>query len=107
MRAGSLRHQITIKNPIAGQDGYGAPASGSGITFCNTRAAINSPRGRKFLEANQPQSENIDVVTTRYRPGIKPYMIVEFSGRTLEILYIVNPEERNRELHLMCRELVK
>ena len=42
----------------------------------------------------------------RYLSGIVPKMRVKVGSRIFDILSIINVDERNRELQLMCRESV-
>ena len=61
-------------------------------------------QGREYWEGKQLQNE----VTTRfciyYRPGIVSKMRVLFNGKYYDILSVFDPEEKHRELELMCVE---
>jgi SPP1 family predicted phage head-tail adaptor len=45
-------------------------------------------------------------VTLRFIPGVTAKMRVNYGGRLLLIEAALNIEERNRELQLMCLEVV-
>ena len=49
-------------------------------------------------------------VTTRFRirylAGVKAAMRISFASRTFDIQSVINPDERNRELHLMAVEVI-
>lgn len=105
MRAGTLRHRVTIQQLSADtKDADGRPA-GSWQDVATVWAAVEPLRGREFWEAAAQQSEVTIRVRIRYRAGITAAMRVKFGDRLLEIVHSINVDERNRELHLMCREV--
>lgn len=103
MRAGRLRHKIVIQ-----QVSEERSASGSVIqTWSDSlrlKAAVEPLQGREYWEGKQLQNE----VTTRfriyYRSGITSKMRVLFNGKYYDILSVLDPEERHREIELMCVE---
>lgn len=105
MRAGDLRQQVTIKQPTHTGDGMGAVATTWGtVTVC--WGSLEPLRGREWIESGMENSE-IDIrFRMRYYAGITPTMQLYFGSRTFEIVSVINPAERNRELELMLKELV-
>jgi SPP1 family predicted phage head-tail adaptor len=73
---------------------------------CETWAYVRPIRGRNFYEAQQGQSELTHEVNIRYRPGIDRSMIVVYDGRRFDVQYVMNIEEKNKELELICVERV-
>lgn len=105
MRAGQKRHRITIETPTSTQDGQGASAITWG-TLVKTWAAIWPLRGREFFESKQLGGEISHRLRIRYYPGIGIKERIKFGTRYLKINSIIDLDERNEELELMCTEEV-
>jgi SPP1 family predicted phage head-tail adaptor len=105
MRAGQLRHQITIKAPTHTSDGMGGVTTTWG-TVATCWAAVEPLRGREWVESNLENAELTGKVVMRYKSGILPTYQVYFGSRTFEILSVIDVDERRKEIQLMVRELV-
>lgn len=101
MRAGRLRHYITIQTVTITND-----VESWADTHANVPASIEPLRGREFWESQTVSAETAYRVTIRYRSGVLPTMRVKWGTRIFRINAVLNIEERNRELHLMCVEVV-
>lgn len=104
MNPGDLRHRITIQSPTGtaqNQCGEDVPAY---TTFATVWAAVEPLRGREYLEAQKIRPEMQYRVRIRYLAGVTTDMQVVYRGKILDIQSIINVDERNRELHLMCLE---
>ncbi len=71
---------------------------------------IESITGKDVLAAAQFDSDITHKVTIRYRDGILSKQQIYFQGpgskpRAFQILYVLNPDERNKLLYLMCSEI--
>lgn len=104
MRAGRLRHRVTIQSVTTNTDSYGQPIE-SWSTFAEVWAAVEPLTGREYFQAQQLQAEVTYRVRIRYLTGVLPTMRVLHDSRTFEVQAVINLDERNRELHLMCREV--
>ena len=104
MKAGSLRHRVTIQRLTITQGTAGEVVE-SWSDVATVYAAVEPLSGREFWQAQQVAAESQIRVRIRYRAGLDTTMRVIHDDRTLEILSIVDPEERHRELQLMCREI--
>jgi SPP1 family predicted phage head-tail adaptor len=107
MRAGWMRHRVTIQARTAAQDGYGErqPAWADVATVW---ASVEPLRGREYLEGRQEQADISHRVAMRHRPGVSPAMRLQLEGgRVLVIESVINPLERGERLELMCRELIE
>lgn len=62
--------------------------------------------GREFWAGHQVQAEVTHRIRMRYLPGVRPTMKVFFGEREFEIESIINWQERNIDLQLMCKEKV-
>jgi SPP1 family predicted phage head-tail adaptor len=107
MRAGKLRHKIIIqrKSTAITRGDYGEETQGW-TTFKELHAEIDPPKSREFFATGQTQAEVTTRVRIRYIPNIEPTMRVKFGSRYMNINSIINPDERNRELIMMCNEWV-
>jgi len=105
MRSGSLRHKITIQYPTKVTDDMG----GSTVTWNDwdtVWAAIWPLRGAERLQAQQLEMSITNRIRMRYRRGLKPSWRIVFGNKTYNIQSIINPNERNIYLDLMCEEVV-
>ena len=103
MRAGQLRHPVTIQSFTTVADEYGSKEK-TWVEFKPMRAAI-WPQKTKEVEVNGKLVVlATSTIRVRYIPGVTPSMRVKFGERIFEILGIKNFEERNQYLDLMCRE---
>lgn len=107
MKAGPLRHRITIQQkqtPVT-QNDYGEEV----ITWSEVDtvwAAVEPLSGREFLEAQRAGAEVTTRIRIRHRDGILPEMRVVWDSHIYDIENVIPIEERQREIHLMCKELV-
>lgn len=116
MRAGALRHQVTIQQPVETQNAYGEPKVRWQDVATGVWAGIEPIRGREFFAAKQINAEIEARVTLRHRTGMTEKMkIIHGAGcvcnaaSTDEYLIdtIINVGERNRELQLMCTRFIE
>ena len=106
MKAGRLRHEITIQQVSETKDTYGG-VDKSWSTFATVRAEIKPLSGREYFANEQQNSTISHKVAIRYLAGVTAKMRVLFGSRTLEIVSPpINFEERNIEMVLMCREVI-
>ncbi|MGJ3501613.1 putative phage head-tail adaptor (plasmid) [Piscirickettsia salmonis] len=103
MRAGLLRHRITLQNNLIGTNEYGE-ALDYWQDIATLWARVSPRIGRELFSAQQFYHEITQTVTLRYRADVSPNLRIYFDGRYFEILSVINPDERNRELVLACRE---
>lgn len=102
-RIADLRHQILIREKQLVDDGYGGQTE-TLVTIHDTWAAIWPVSAKEARESMRTESNVTHNIRIRYRTGITHAMIVVFGTRTFEIKGIVNIEERNILLDLVCNE---
>lgn len=106
MRAGELKHRITLQK-ISGST---QNTCGEEVPQCadwkTVRAAVEPLRGREYLEAQKLRAELTYRIKIRYLPGVEQDMRVKFKDRLFRIESIINLNEANREIHLICVEQV-
>jgi SPP1 family predicted phage head-tail adaptor len=105
MRIGKLRHKITIQEYSAARDSFGAETEGWNDK-ASVFASITPISGKEYFASQQLNAEVTTKITIRYLEGITPKMRVVFGDRIFEIVSVLNFEERNVELNLMCKESV-
>ncbi len=106
MRIGRLRHRITIQEyKLIGRDEYNSPIMGWG-DFATVWASVEPISGQEYWASSQVQAEVTHRIRVRYLSGVRPTMRVQFKERTFEVESIINWQERNIDLQLMCKEKV-
>ena len=106
MRAGKLRHKVTIEYRTLTADAYGGQTA-TWATLDTVWADLESLTGIESWQDKQQTPIITHKVTIRYRADIDPKMRIKYGSRYLNIANIVNKEERNIELALLCREDVQ
>lgn len=108
MRAGELRHRITIlqmvesKNEV--KESILIPQPWKTVWASVEPLEIY---GRENIEAQKIQPEVRYKITIRYLSGITPEMKIDFKGRIFEIQNILNIGERNRYMEIYAVEKVE
>lgn len=105
MQIGKLRHAIELQQEQRTPDGGGGFVR-TWQTVARVRAAVEPLTGSERWRAEQVQANVSHRVTIRYRPGITTDMRVKFGARVFLITAVIDPEERHRELQLLCTELM-
>ena len=104
MNPGKLNKRVELQKVEREKDGAGGFKESEPITFATTWASIDGLSGSEFRRAHQQMVELTHKITIRYRKDIDRTMFVSYEGRSFEIQYIENQEERNRFLELFCLE---
>lgn len=105
MRAGLLRHKITIQRATETQSAAGA-LSTTWATFATVWSEIEPITGREFFAQKIIQGEITHKITIRYLSGVVPKMRIIYGSRTFDIEQVMNVRERNKEMALMCKEFM-
>jgi head-tail adaptor len=114
MRAGRLRHRVTLKQPAtqtanAANEAIGTPATVSSAAGDGKWAADVRPlSGTEGESGRQVQAGVTHEIRMRYSPGtaIVPTWLVVHDSRDLEVVSVLNVNERDHELILLAREMV-
>lgn len=105
MEIGRLRHRITLMRQVNEVNDYGATIT-KWKSIATVWAEVKPLSGREYFSAQQVQSEITTQIWMRHLDGIKPSMRVKFGKRFFEIVAVLNTQERNVSLQLMCKEAV-
>lgn len=105
---GEYRHVITIQQKTGTQNDYGEEIE-DWVDVVTIRAGIYPINGKEFFAAETVNSEITHKVNMRYIPNktITPDMRIRFQDRYLQILSVINFQEKNVELQLMCKEIIR
>ena len=103
MKAGELRHKVTIQKVSQTLDSSRQTVD-LWTKLAEVWAAVEPLSGRELLNAQQIQPDVTHRVRIRHRDDVTAKMRVQHDSRNLNIESIINVNERDRELHLLCRE---
>ncbi|TVQ59915.1 MAG: head-tail adaptor protein [Phycisphaerales bacterium] len=107
MRAGLLRHRVAVQQRVAATSDMGTPVD-TWETVATVWGAVEPLSGTEALIAHQAASEATHRVRVRgLPPTVRPdasRFRVEHKGRLFDVNAVLDQEERNIELHLLCRE---
>jgi SPP1 family predicted phage head-tail adaptor len=106
MRAGRLRKRVILQTATETQDSYGQAVRTWADTI-TVYAGVEPINGREQYRAQAERAELTHLVVIRFRPDVLPINRVVHGTRTFDVEAVVNPFERNKELHLLCRENVE
>lgn len=107
MRAGILRHRVSIEELGTLIDDWGQPIEAWTAILTNVPSEVRDIRGREFWSGGQtPAGEVTTRVRIRWRDDIAllRQMRVVHQDRVLAVEAILDPDGRRTELHLMCQE---
>lgn len=106
MRAGMLKRRVTIQSVTEGaMSAQGEPLE-TVTTFAERWASVDPLSGAEAELMHEVHPEVTHIVTIRYLSGVTPKMRVLFGTRSFEIKAVLNTREANRELGLLCTELL-
>jgi len=105
MNIGKLRHRIELQSAIIDKDDYGQQTENHG-TYDTVWASVVPLTGRELEYAQQLQAETNYKITIRYNSAVKKTDQILFDDRIFEINAILNFEEKNEYLILLCKEAV-
>ena len=104
MNVGKMRHRITFQYPSDDKDslgGYGDDWKDAVTTW----AQITPVSGREYFSQVRENTVTHKIYC-RFREGISPLLRIKFGERIFRIISVLNWEERNEGLTIMCEELV-
>lgn len=105
MRAGPLRNKITIQSVTETSDGMGGFTE-AWATYTTAYAEIKPVKGEEALEHKKLEHGLVHRIWIRYQPGITTKMRIVWGSRTMKIIGLRNPDERNKMLEIIADELV-
>ena len=106
MRAGTLRHRIRLQSLIETRDDTGGVVYVA-ETYATVWGSVGTPSAREFQQSDSTAADATHDVSIRYRADVLPKHRCLVNGKTFEIQSVVEVEGRRRELHLLCKEVVR
>ena len=107
MRAGRLRHTISIEQTSEAQNDYGEAIKTWSDYLTDIRAAIEPINGREYFAQDSRHAEVSTRFRIRYEAGVTNKMRVKFGTRYYNIVSVILPNEHKcSELILMAFESV-
>jgi len=103
MRAGRLRHKITIQEVTETADGMGGFTE-TWSEYTTAFASITPMKGMEALEHRKLGHETVHKVWMRYQSGISTKMRVVWGDRTMDMIDYRIPDERNEMIELTVKE---
>lgn len=104
MRAGKLRHLVTVQTELEDQSSMTGAVTKAWATVASVYASVEPLIGRELQRAMAERAELTYTIRTRYLAGITTRHRLLYDGKTFNIRSVVDVEERHRELVLMCTE---
>ena len=98
-----MRHRLVFQKKTQSQNSFKEWID-SWVDHCTVWGSVRPLAGRRAIEAMQLNADVTGEVRIRYRKEILPTMRISFGDKTLEIVSLVNIEEKNRELLIYYRE---
>ena len=105
MKAGALRHYITIEQSTESFDANGELVN-TWADYVSLWASIEPLVGREYFTAKQFSAETTGKLRMRYFAGITAKMRIKFGTRYFNITGISNIEERNKEIVIYYQEVI-
>lgn len=104
-RAGLLRKRLAIEGEVAGADddqgGIAPPTWENATTVWGSLEGIS---GTEQIEGGQVNARSLYRSRIRYRTDISPQQRVTVEGRVFNVLSVVDPTGRKKELELLLEE---
>lgn len=102
MRAGTLRHRVTVEHKTETRDSYGGVSQVWTTFAASVPAAILPLSGREFFDAEANQSEVSAKIVMRMLSGLLPSMRIAHDGQTYNIRAILPDPLLARHVVCMC-----
>ncbi len=110
MQIGKLRHRVTAQTRASGQSLSGEP-NGAWNDIGTYWASVEPLRGQEYLESRSLQAQVNTRIKLRFNRALDPVKRVIWVDETdtthiYDIEAVLHIQERKRETHLMCREVL-
>lgn len=105
MKIGKMQHRITFQRPTEEKDRL-AGYKDDWFDVSTVWAQISPVSGREYLTQVRETMVSHKIYC-RYRPGITPRMRIRFKNRIFRIISVLNWDEKNTGLTIMCEEHVQ
>ena len=104
MKVGKMQHRVTFQRPTTENDRL-AGYKDEWFDVATVWAQISPVSGREYL-AQIRETMVSHKIYCRYLAGVTPRMRILFKDRIFRIVSVLNWDEKNVGLTIMCEELV-
>jgi SPP1 family predicted phage head-tail adaptor len=108
INATNFRYLVKLVTPNLTRDSFGGTRIDDATVFAEVWAAVEALSattfGREVFSGQQKTSEVTHRVTIRYLDGVTSSMNVWFRNRQFQIEAVVDPDEQQKVLYLLCIE---
>ena len=104
MRIGDLRHRVELHSFTSVADGMGGTTD-SWTLVDKVRAAIWPVSAKEQMRADAPTMTITHRVRIRYYADLTPAWRIMFGTRYFSIVSLININEKNEVLDLLCKEV--
>ena len=104
MKIGNLNKRVTIQGRVVTQSTTGMEIE-TWSDLDTVWACVQPIKGKEFWQAQQISSKLDMRVTIRYRSNVSTLNRLKYGNRYFDIVAVINTDERNRFLTLMCEEV--
>ena len=106
MNAGILKRKIDIEVESTTQNSYGEPTQSWSAFLSGIYASVEPLVGKEFFSSDIVNATVTHKIRIRYIAGVHPKMRVKYGTRIFDIVASLNYMEINKELTLMCNEVI-
>lgn len=107
MNAGEYKHKISIYKEVETEDDAGFVVKSKSIIL-NTWAKVKTTRGFTLIQSNTDFEKAYTNFTIRFpKTEITRDMLIEYRGKTYTIEYLNNIDEKDVELEIQAKAVVK
>lgn len=103
---GVMRHRLTLETLSRATTAATGSQTHTWSTATTLWAQVKPISGTEFQRGESQTAELTHIVTCRYRSAIAPDARFTWGSRTLEIVSVLNLDERNIWCECTCREVV-
>lgn len=103
MRAGRLRHLITVQERVEVLDSNTGEVSSVWIDAATVWGAVEPMTGKEYLQAGSLQSEKTVAIRVRGMTVTEKHRVTA-NGKQYDIRAVLDRNDQNRELTLMCTQ---
>ena len=105
IRPGSLRQRVNIEQPPTGRDGYNLPTGDWTNYKENVPASIEAVSGVESWRGLKVDALTTHAVEMRFDAGVTTGMRLDWDGRKLNIVSLLDRDGHRHSLQLMCKEI--
>ena len=102
MRAGQLRERVDIQRPIETKGAGGGVTVTYATEMSGVPARVEYQGGRKYFDADTVLAAMLARVTMRYVGILTLKHVLRLPGGEMLRIHSIQPDERRRELQVLC-----